>query len=504
MILAGQLPLAIPAAGLLATALLRGPRRWAAVTAASAIALWLVAAWGLGHPGGPGGAWDALAVWYILLVCVLSGFCLLASVAYIGAEVAAGELSAAGARRYHLLLHGAVLSLLAVGTAASYLLVWAGVEAATLTTVMLVASPDTERAVEAAWKYVVVTGIGGLLALLGTVLLLRGAGVPLAAWGFARTAAVTGPAGALAVRVGFWLALVGYGSKAGLVPFHTWLPDAHSEAPAPVSALLSGIKLVAGIYGLLRLLAVTSAALGPSWPHDLLIGAGLVSLGLAAAAIAGQSDLKRLLAYSSVEHIGVIALGAGLGGLALAGALLHMWTHGLAKTGLFVGSGNVRLRYGTTGGRSVRGVLAALPLSGTALALGGVAIAGLPPFGLFWSEWLVLLGGAAQHRLAVVAVALVLLLVAVIGLALRLPRFLLGGAGGAGAAPGGAAALPSGGADTPGSPAARQGVPAGSVREGGLAAWLPLGALALLVVAALALPVALHGVWMQAVRLGGG
>jgi hydrogenase-4 component F len=476
MNLLAQFPLAIPAAAFGLTLALRGDRAARGVAVGTAAALWLFAAWAALRR--PLALWDALALWYLLLVSVLVGFCLLASAHYVGQEVAAGELGARQARRYYLLFYAAAASLLATGTAADYFVVWAGVEGTTLATVPLVALPARERSVEAAWKYVVVTGIGGLLALLGTVLALQGAQLPLGRWGLWLPAHGAPASGLLSVQVGFWLALVGYGSKAGLVPFHTWLPDAHSEAPAPVSALLSGVKLVGGIYALLRLLAVVSVAAGPAWPHHLLMGIGLVSLGLAAAVIAGQRDLKRLLAYSSIEHMGLVALGAGFGGWGLAGALLHLWTHGLAKTSLFIGSGNVRLRYGGTAAPRVRGVLAALPLSGAGLALGAFAIAGLPPFGLFWSEWLLLLGGVRAGWTAVVAVALALLLIAFVALGRRLPGFLMGSA-----------------------PAD---VAAAGRAELALSTWPLWVELLLLVVVGLALPAFLHGIWFQAVRLGGG
>jgi hydrogenase-4 component F len=476
MNLAAQFPLLIPLLAFLATLGARGPRPIVRIAATAAVACWAFALWaGIVRPRH---LWDALGLWYVLMVAVLGGFCLLASTQYVLGELQAGEIGPPQVRRYFLLFHLGLLSLLAIGTAASYFTVWAGVEGATLATVLLVALPGGARSVEAAWKYVVVTGIGGLLALLGTVLVLQGAGLPLAGWGFHLPGAAVDGASARTLAVGFWLALVGYGSKAGLVPFHTWLPDAHSEAPAPVSAILSGIKLAGGLYGLLRLLAVATVALGPLWPHRLLIAAGLASLALAGGALAGQRDLKRLLAYSSIEHMGVIALGAGFGGLGLAGALLHMWTHGLGKTGLFFGSGNVRLRYHATGGPRVRGLLAALPLTGSALALGAVAIVGLPPFGLFWSEWLVLVGGIRAGDTVWVAVAAALLLLAFVGIGLRLPDFLLG------APPGEVAAA--------------------AAREPAVAVWLIGVELALLAAAGLLLPGLLGDVWQAAVRLGGG
>ena len=418
------LPLLVPGVAAAATLLVRRPRAVLRVAWGCVAALWLMGAWLLVSPPV---AWDALACWYNLLVLALGGLSLAVSVHYIGTERAHGEVGDGDVRRYFALFEALTLCLLAVGCFANYLAIWAAVEGTTLSSVLLVAFAGGPRPVEAAWKFIVVTGIGGLLALMATILILYGAGVPLGGWSLAPVAAAAIPAGGrIAVEVGLVLAVVGYGSKAGLVPFHTWLPDAHSEAPAPVSAALSGIKLVGGLYALLRLSALASAAVGPVWPHTLLIVTGLLSLGIAAAAIPGQRDLKRMFAYSSIEHMGVIALGAGFGGVGLLGALLHMWTHGFSKTALFYGSGNVRLRYAATGGPEVRGILAAMPLTGSALALAAVAIVGLPPFGLFWSEWLVLLGGVQAGQLVWVGVALVFLVINFLGFGLRLPDLLLG------------------------------------------------------------------------------
>ncbi len=467
------LPLAVPGLALLATALCRRPKAVYSVAWAALLALWLLALAVLLRP--PVG-WDGLARWYNLLVLVLGGLSLAVSIQYIATERAQGAITDAAVRRYFLWFEAFIGCLLAVGCLTNYLGIWAAVEGTTLTSILLVAFDGGPHPLEAAWKYLVVTGIGGLLALIGTVLTLHGAHLSAGAWTLATPVRAAAPADRVAVELGFILALVGFGSKAGLVPFHTWLPDAHSEAPAPVSAALSGIKLVGGLYALLRMAAVATRAIGPAWPHTLLIITGILSLGIAAAAVPGQRDLKRMFAYSSIEHMGVIALGAGFGGIGLLGALLHMWTHGFGKSALFYGAGNVRLRYGATGGTGVRGIIADMPLSGSALVLGAIAIVGLPPFGLFWSEWLVLLGGVQSHHVVWVCVALVFLVVNFLGFGLRLPRLLLGprAAGAATAEPGGAI-------------------------------WPLAAAVAGVLVVGLALPGAWHGTWVAAARvLGGG
>jgi hydrogenase-4 component F len=470
-------PLAAPALAAGATLLARSPRTVARIAWACVAALWLLAALSVARPPA---AWDALARWYGVLVLALGGLSLAASVPYLQAEHAHGAVDDRAFRRYFSLFEAFVLSLVAIAALPNYLALWAAVEATTLTSVVLVAFPGGPRPLEAAWKYAVVTGAGGLLALLGTVLVLHGAGIPLDTW-------TLGAAGrphpsaqaAIALEVGLLLAVVGYGSKAGLVPFHTWLPDAHSEAPAPVSALLSGVKLAGGLYALLRLGGVVGHALGPAWPETLLRVTGLLSLALAAAAVPGQRDLKRLFAYSSIEHMGVISLGASFGGVGLLGALLHMWTHAFAKVALFYGSGHVRLRYESTGAPRVRGLLAAMPWTASGLVLAAVAVVGVPPFGLFWSEWLVLLGGVRAGQLAWVAVALVFLVVNFLGFGLRLPDLVLG-------AP-------------PADVLAHRAEPERGIWPLGLAL---LGVLGL----GLVLPAGWHGTWLAAARLlaGGG
>lgn len=454
---------------LLATLLSRRWETMQGIAWASAVLLWLCAALAAVHhvPG-----WDALARWYELLVTILAGLSIPVSLQYLHDRMVQGKSSANDARRYLLLYHGFLASLLAVGSLPNYFAIWAAVEATTLTTVFLVAFSETQPAVEAAWKYAMVAGIGGLVALAGTTAVLVGTGTPLNHWSLGPgTDAGVPLAMRSLVQFGLVLAVVGFGSKAGLVPFHTWLPDAHSQGPAPVSATLSALKLVAGIYALLRLVALSRSAVGVAWPHTLLILTGILSLAVAAFAIPGQRDIKRMFAYSSIEHMGVIALGAGFGGIGLLGALLHMWTHAFSKTTLFYGAGNVQEQYHATTTPEVSGILATMPMTGSALAAGSLAIVGFPPFGVFWSEWLVLLGGVVSGHLIWVAVATALLVAIVIGFALRLPPLLLGN---------------------------RRG------QETGRGLW-PLGiALAGALVVGLAVPAAFHGIWIRAAQLAAG
>lgn len=305
---------------------------------------------------------------------------------------------------YFILLGVFTASLFALGEQWSLIALWVAVEATTLSSVALVALKPGPHPFEAAWKYLMLAGMGGLIALAG-VILIGG-----------------GPAGAAAA--GAVMLLVGFGAKAGLVPLHAWLPDAHAQAPAPVSALLSGAEL-AGILWVLHdgLQRVGLRLHGAAWPTDLLIALGLLSLVVGIGAMAGQRNLKRLLAYSSVEHMGVIALGMGFGGVGLLGALLHVITHGLAKSQCFYVTGAIQTRYGTVDGEKIGQLHQGMPWGSGGLMLGLAALAGVPPLGPFFSEWLVATGGLARPATVPAAILmLVLLAVGFIAIAYRVPR----------------------------------------------------------------------------------
>ena len=287
---------------------------------------------------------------------------------------------------------------------------WVAVEATTLASAPLVYHNRDAHALEAAWKYLLLCSVGIALALLGTFLVALAAGgarsaVPLTLDALVRQ----GHAGGLDRKLlagAFVFLLVGYGTKMGLAPLHTWLPDAHSQAPASASALLSGALLSCAFLALLRGWQLCQAAgLGP-FAARLFVFFGLLSMALAAAFIVGQRDYKRLLAYSSMEHMGVLALGVGVGGAATYGALLHAVNHSLAKGLLFLVAGNILAVYGTRATTGVRGVLRRLPLSGALWLAGFFALAGLPPFGLFVSEITILRGMVEQGRWWVVALYL--------------------------------------------------------------------------------------------------
>ncbi|HLG19984.1 MAG TPA: proton-conducting transporter membrane subunit [Bdellovibrionota bacterium] len=269
-------------------------------------------------------------------------------------------------------------------------LMWAAIEATTLASAPLIYFYRRKPALEATWKYLMICSVGIALALLGTF-----------AIGIARSA-IAGEEGGFFLsslqqhaaqfskpwlKVAFILALVGYGTKMGLAPLHTWLPDAHSQAPSPVSALLSGALLNCAFLGILRFYQICVAAGEAAFAQELLLMMGIVSLVVATAFILGQRDYKRLFAYSSVENMGILAVGVGVGGAATYGAMLHAVNHSLAKAGLFFLAGNILNAFGTTDAMKVRGVFQRVPVTGILLIAGLFAIGGSPPFGLFVSEF---------------------------------------------------------------------------------------------------------------------
>jgi hydrogenase-4 component F len=299
-------------------------------------------------------------------------------------------------------------------------LMWVGVEATTLASAPLIYFHRHHRSLEATWKYLLICSVGIALALLGNFLLAvaasAGGGAPVA---LTLTELVRKAAGLHArwLEAAFLFFLIGYGTKMGLAPLHTWLPDAHSESPSVVSALLSGALLNCAFLGILRAHQVCVAAGLAAFSANLLLVFGLLSMAVAAVFIVGQVDFKRMLAYSSVEHMGILALGVGLGGAGAFGSALHAVNHSLAKASLFLVAGNILTVYGTKSVGQVRGLGHKLPFSGVLWVSGFLAITGSPPFGPFLSELTILKAALDQGRGFVAVSYLALLSVIFIGMA---------------------------------------------------------------------------------------
>ncbi len=429
------------AAGALA---LLGPVRYAARLALAATGLAVVVGLALAGTvltGGPLRAFgglvvlDSLGAWVLTLTLLVDGLAIAASPRYLRHELERGALRPVDEQRYYALFLTFVASLAAVPLLDNLGLLWIAIEATTVVSALLVGLVRTTQAIEAAWKYLILGTIGIGFALLGT-LLAYASSVPALgetsdALSWTRLVAVAPALNPALVRLAFLFALVGYGTKMGLVPFHTWLPDAHSQAPSPISAMLSGATLNAALYALIRFELVTADALGQGYPSTLLILFGLLTIAVALPFLVAQGDLKRLLAYSSVEHMGVLALGIGFGGpLALLGTVFHMGLHSLTKATLFLSGGELVQQYGTRSLARLRGTLAVAPVAGGAAGAGIVLLGGLPPSGIFVSEFAIVLGGIQRGHVLAAAVAALLLALTFAGLAFHGGRLLFGQAGG--------------------------------------------------------------------------
>ncbi|MCL2090374.1 MAG: hydrogenase [Micrococcales bacterium] len=418
-----------PAAGLLLAALAALPvPRWSRpiVRFAPVVMAVVLLGTGVGLVAG-----DQVVDAGVLRADALSAY-LLAVVGAVGLTATWGGLRPAGAtaadRRYAALVC-AFLAAMSLAVLADNLgVVWIAVEATTIATAFLVGHHGTGRALEAAWKYVVLGSVGVAIALLGTVLLYaasRAAAEPTLSWVMLTSGSVALDPGL--VKVAGALAVLGFATKAGLAPMHSWLPDAHSQAPAPVSGLMSGVLLAVAFYAILRVQAVVDPVVGPGLLRGMLLVGGLGSLLVAAALIARQRDYKRLLAYSSIEHMGLMAVGAAIGGrLALVAVLLHVLGHGLTKAVLFLGAGKILDHTGTTAVAGVRGLLRRRPDLAVPFAFATVALLGFPPFAPFFSELGVVLAGWQAGLGWAVVVVLVALLVALAGIVRAVGGMLLG------------------------------------------------------------------------------
>jgi hydrogenase-4 component F len=298
-------------------------------------------------------------------------------------------------------------------------LLWVAVETTTLATAPLVYFYRRRGALEAAWKYLLLCSVGIALALLGTFFLgIAGSAVsPTPGLSLPSLLHAAPQLSRPWLKAAFILALVGYGTKMGLAPLHTWLPDTHSQAPSPISALLSGALLNGALLALLRFYQVALASGDGAFARTLLLVLGFASLVVACAFLVGQRDYKRLLAYSSIENMGIIAVGVAVGGGGVFGALFHALNHSLSKAGLFYCAGNVLRSFGTTDARGVRGALRRQPATGILLLLLFLAIGGMPPFGAFWSKLLIFQAATSEGSLAIGALFLGLVAIAFLGMA---------------------------------------------------------------------------------------
>jgi hydrogenase-4 component F len=444
------------------------------VAVGAALVLWRDVLAGRVPVAGPGDVLRADALSTLLALCV-SGVAALA--AWLGPGLGDDDWDAAQARRFRIFANLFAFTMLFAVTTDNVGFMWVAIEATTITSALLIPLHPSKASVEASWKYVLIGSVGIALAFAGTVLAyfdfvtLVGRDTSALNWTLLREVAP-----ALNVQVlelAFVFVLIGYGTKAGLAPMHTWLPDAHSEAPPALSAMMSGVLLAVALYAIVRWQAVVRAAGGHGFAENVIVLLGVLSLGIGALSLVAQRNYKRLLAYSSIEHTGLICVGLGLGAPGVFAAMLHLLNHSVAKSMLFLLAGRVLRRYGTADIEGVSGLLRVMPWTGGFFAAGMLAVLGLPPFGLFVSEFALVRAGFTAGRPFMMAFVLLLLIVGFVGVLGHLNRMLYG-------------------------------PPPASVAAGEKSPWalVPLGACLLgLVVLGLTVPAALDGLLVRIARI---
>lgn len=373
---------------------------------------------------------DALSAFMDLMLAFVGGTALVYAVGYMGELLSRGQTSFIRYQRFFIYFDLFLFAMVLAANLDNIALMWIAIEGSTLSAALLINFERNKTALEAGWKYIILSFIGIALALFGTVLVYYTSehvlGVSMEALRWSALARVAGSLNPSVLKTAFVFVMIGYGTKAGVAPMHTWLPDAHAEAPTPISAVLSGLMLNLGLYAVLRLKTIVDPAVGSGFAGSIMLGLGLLSMAIAATFMIIQRDYKRFFAYSSIEHVGIILVGFGVGGAAgVFGGLFHMINHALAKSTAFYAAGRVLLRYGHKNMEGVAGLLRQMPLVGGAMLLAGLALAGMPPFGLFISE-LLIATGAYDHRPWIAYLFLGLLVVAFAALVVQVFRMVLG------------------------------------------------------------------------------
>lgn len=338
---------------------------------------------------------DAFNIYLSVLTSFVSMTTAVFSRRYMRREREHGRVGHMGMRFYHAMYQMFIFAMLLCLLTNNVGILWIAMELATLSTVLLVSLYRTPTAIEAAWKYFILCGVGIAQALFGTVLLYFAAEKVLGEGGEAllwtNLSRVSGSLEPTVLSLAFVFLMVGYGTKVGLVPLHNWLPDAHSEGPTPISAVLSGLLLNIALYALVRCKVLVDGSTQSHHAGNIMMGFGLLSIIVASFSLLRQKDIKRMFSYSSIEHMGIATFAFGLGGqIATFGALLHMLVHSLAKSAIFFTVGHASQMHNSQDVDSIKGLFRGNPLVGWGLMLGVMAIAGMPPFGIFTSEFLIL------------------------------------------------------------------------------------------------------------------
>ncbi len=336
---------------------------------------------------------DGLSAWLDVIIGAVGATGTLYAVGYQGEELDRGRLSFRRFRQFFCLFDLYVAAMLTAVNVESVAIMWIAIEGSTLSAALLIGFARSKAALEAGWKYIILSSVGIALALFGTILVYYSSehvlGVTSEALRWPDLYRAAASLDQNAIMIAFIFILIGYGTKAGMAPMHSWLPDAHAEAPTPVSAMLSANMLTVAVYAILRFKAVADRTLGSTFTSRLMIGLGLLSIAVAATSLLVQRDYKRLFAYSSIEHIGISLVGFGIGGTGVLAGFWHLLNHALTKSTAFYGAGLVLLRHEHRMLDRVPGLLYQMPLAAWAILVAGFALGGMPPSGLFVSELLI-------------------------------------------------------------------------------------------------------------------
>lgn len=374
---------------------------------------------------------DALSVLMIFLITLIGLLASIYSIGYMKNQIEEKISNIWKFKGYYLLINIFIFTMLWIVSTNNIGVMWIAIEASTLVSAFLVGYYNKEHPVEAAWKYIILCTVGIAFAMIGIILAYYAAtkagGIRELSLNWDYLIQIAHKLNPELIKIAFIFILIGFGTKAGIAPMHSWLPDAHSESPTPVSALLSGVLIKCGLYVILRFTVLANIAVGEDFTGKLLLVFGLLSLTVAAFFILIQHNVKRLLAYSSLEHIGIITCGLAFGTpIAIFGALLHMINHAIVKTLMFFSSGNLALKYQTKDMSHIHGAINVMPFSGTALLIGGLALAGAPPFSIFLSEFYILRGGIQSHHYLASGLFLLMLVIVFGGLTQHLLEMTIG------------------------------------------------------------------------------
>src|SRR5512135_2163498 len=374
---------------------------------------------------------DSLGALFVVIVGLVSFLAGLYSIGYTRHDLKIGLMDMGKLRTYYALFHFFFFTMLLAVTSNNIIIMWVAIEATTLSSAFLVGMFGTRPALEAAWKYVVICTVGVAFGLYGTILVYSDAVNVVKETGMAslwseivKNAALMDPT---LMKLAFVFVLIGFGTKAGIFPLYSWLPDTYSEAPSPVSAMLSGVLVNCTLFVVIRFSIIANLTLGPSFVQTLFLVFGVLSLGTAVFFMLVQRDINRLLAYSSPENIGLILVALGLGGpIGVLAGLLQLLNHSLVKSMMFFLSGNILMKYNSRSLDIVKGLMQAAPVTSVFLLGGVFALVGVPPFNIFFSKFMIVSAGIATGHLWLMIVCLLLLMIAFVALFRMLSSVVLG------------------------------------------------------------------------------